>query len=266
MTDHYFGVGYDSARNTELGDDTTKYHRQWFLIKPILLRRVASDLFVGALFDLNQTIATDLNPQMAMDPYVLEDGTSNSNFGAGPVLRFDSRDFPQNAARGVLLQASYAAYATSNAELDGYQIFDLDYRQYLPIVREGSVLAWSVRTRMASGDVPWGELGMLGSPFDLRGYRWGRYRQRTIAYAMAEYRFTFSAGATPAGRAALSRHGLVGWLGAGTLGADIGSLEGVLPNIGAGYRFAVQGRLNARIDVGVGRESQAVYFNFTEAF
>jgi len=181
-------------------------------------------------------------------------------------VRFDSRDFPQNAFRGVLVQGSYAAYVTSNAELGGYQIFDLDYRQYLPIGREGSVLAWALRSRMGFGEIPWGELGMLGSPFDLRGYRWGRYRQKTIAYGMLEYRFTFGAGSGPDGAVALSRHGVVGWLGAGTLGSDLGSLEGALPNIGLGYRFAVQGRLNARVDIGVGRESRAVYFNFTEAF
>jgi hypothetical protein len=107
---------------------------------------------------------------------------------------------------------------------------------------------------------------MLGSPFDLRGYRWGRYRQKAIAYGIAEYRFNFSAGPKSDGAVELSRHGLVGWLGAGTLGDSLASLEGILPNIGVGYRFAVQGRLNARFDIGVGRQSQALYFNFTEAF
>jgi len=266
MSDHYFGVGYDAAKNTDLGDDTTKYHRQWFQIKPTLLRRVVSDLFIGVLLDLNETVATELNPQMAMDPDVTSAGPSNLNFGAGPVLRFDSRDFPQNAFHGAFAQASFAPYVTKNSSLDGYQILDLDYRQYVPIGREGSVLAWMVRTRVGFGDVPWSELGMLGSPFDLRGYRWGRYRQQTIAYGMAEYRYTFSAGSRPDGGVELSKHGLVGWVGAGTLGEDIGSLEGVLPNIGIGYRFAVQHRLNARLDLGIGSESQALYFNFTEAF
>lgn len=266
MSDHYFGVGYDAGKNTELGADTTKYHRQWFQIKPTVLRRVVSDLFIGVLLDLNETVATELNPEMAMDPDVVADGPSNLNFGAGPVLRFDSRDFPQNAFRGVLVQASFAPYVTKNESLDGYQIFDLDYRQYVPIGREGSTLAWMVRTRAGFGEVPWSELGMLGSPFDLRGYRWGRYRQQTIAYGIAEYRYTFTAGARPDGAAELSKHGLVGWVGAGTLGEDVGSLEGLLPNIGVGYRFAVQHRLNVRFDIGIGSESQAFYFNFTEAF
>lgn len=266
MTDHYFGVGYDAAKNTELGDQTTKYHRRWFQLEPTVLRRVVSDLFVGAIVDLNQSVATELNPQMAMDPYVVAGGTEDVNFGAGPVLRFDSRDFPQNAYRGVYFQASYLPYFTKNGNLDGYQILDLDYRQYLSLGREGSTLAWNARTRIGFHDVPWSELGMLGSPFDLRGYRWGRYRQKTIAYGIVEYRFNFSAGSKPDGSVELSPHGVVGWVGAGTLGEGVGSLEGVLPNIGVGYRLAVQGRLNMRVDIGIGSDSQAFYFNFNEAF
>jgi len=39
-----------------------------------------------------------------------------------------------------------------------------------------------------------------------------------------------------------------------------------IPNIGAGYRFEVQNRMNLRIDHGIGKDSQAVYFSFNEAF
>jgi hypothetical protein len=266
MTDHYFGVGYDAGKNTALGDDTTKYHRQWFQLKPTVLWRVVSDLFAGGMIDFNQTLASDLNPTMAADPNVIADGPDNMNIGAGPVVRFDSRDFPQNAFHGIYFQASYVPYLSKKGNHDGYQILDLDYRQYLPLGREGSTLAWTLRTRAGFGDVPWSELGQPGSPFDLRGYRWGRYRQKTMLYGIAEYRFNFSAGSHPDGSLKLSRHGVVGWIGAGTLGEDFGSFEGVLPNAGVGYRFGVQDRLNARFDIGVGRESQAVYFNFTEAF
>ena len=66
--------------------------------------------------------------------------------------------------------------------------------------------------------------------------------RRVVAFALA------SAGAS--------------WLSSGVAHAT----EPSLPNVGVGYRFAVQGRLNARVDIGVGRESQALYFNFNEAF
>lgn len=58
----------------------------------------------------------------------------------------------------------------------------------------------------------------------------------------------------------------MGWLGLGTLGRDYAHLDGLLPNAGLGYRFAIQGRLNARLDFGFGNDSQAFYFNFNEAY
>jgi hypothetical protein len=36
--------------------------------------------------------------------------------------------------------------------------------------------------------------------------------------------------------------------------------------VGLGYRFELQPRSNVRIDIGFGRNSSGIYFNFTEAF
>src|SRR6185436_13252890 len=171
------------------GEQTTEYHRFWWQVKPIVLRRLGGHWFFGLTFDANQTVATELNPRMASDPNVLHDGTNNLNFGMGPTFRFDSRDFPQNAYHGGLFQMSYVPYVNVIGPDPGYRIADIDYRQYLTIGREGSTLAWNLRTRHGLGDVPWGELGQLGSPFDLRGYRWGRYRDRTIVYGIVEYSY-----------------------------------------------------------------------------
>jgi hypothetical protein len=64
-----------------------------------------------------------------------------------------------------------------------------------------------------------------------------------------------------------SRHGFVVWTGIGWIGNNLRDLRGHhLPNIGAGYRFEAQERLNVRIDFGLGIESSGIYFNFTEAF
>jgi len=265
MNDHYFGVGFDAGRNTELGE-ATQYHRFWWQVRPILLRRVQGNWFLGLTVDANQTRASELSPRMAADPAVIADGSNNLNFGVGPTLRFDSRDVPQNAYRGVYLQARFVPYLTAFGNHSGYRVMDLDYRHYVSIGRPGSTLTWNAYTRGAFGEAPWSELGQLGSPFDLRGYRWGRYREKVIVYGIVEYRYVFSAGRLPDGSPDLTRHGAVAWVGLGTLGSDYTHLHGVLPNVGVGYRFAVQGRLNARLDFGVGRDSNAFYFSFNEAY
>ena len=56
------------------------------------------------------------------------------------------------------------------------------------------------------------------------------------------------------------------WVGAGTLGKDVTKWTKWLPNGGAGYRLELQPRMNLRLDVGVGNDSFAFYFNFNEAF
>jgi hypothetical protein len=258
MVDHYFGATYQDARETELGDET-RYHRRSYQLKPVLLGRVASNLFAGVLLDINRTEATEMSAAMAADAAVVAGGSDIANVGSGPVLRLDTRDFPQNAFEGMFLQGSYAMYRSEGVVRTQYQVLELDYRQYVPL--PSATLAWNVRARHGFGDIPWTELGNLGSPYDLRGYRWGRYREKAVAYGILEYRLRFGAAGNE-----LGRHGAVAWAGMGTLGRDAGHLDGVLPNAGVGYRLVVQGRLNARLDVGVGRGERALYFNFSEAF
>jgi len=64
----------------------------------------------------------------------------------------------------------------------------------------------------------------------------------------------------------LSKSGFVAWIGGGTLGETVGDFNKWLPNVGFGYRFEVQPRMNLRVDIGFGKESRGFYFNFNEAF
>ena len=100
------------------------------------------------------------------------------------------------------------------------------------------------------------------------GYTWGRYRDKGMFFWLAEYRHTF---VKPNGE--LSKSGVVAWMGSGTIydpeNMNIGnSSESLswLPNLGVGYRFELQPRLNLRLDFGIGRETTGFYFNMTEAF
>jgi hypothetical protein len=80
-------------------------------------------------------------------------------------------------------------------------------------------------------------------------------------FLIPEYRHTFKKK-----NGELSKQGAVVWAGVGTLGDAVSNLDGWLPNIGLGYRFEVQPRMNVRFDIGFGKESMGFYFNFCEAF
>jgi hypothetical protein len=85
-----------------------------------------------------------------------------------------------------------------------------------------------------------------------------------MVFAIAEGRYTFLKADQ-----SLSQHGAVAWIATGTIfdqGLTDGTDLGWLPNFGFGYRFEVQPRMNVRLDIGIGRESSGIYFNFNEAF
>jgi hypothetical protein len=271
MPDNYWGVGYDKARNTKKGENTTAYDRFWWQIYPRVLWQFRKGTFAGLGLDFNQTVASNLSAGVAADPDIQEQGTDNYNGGMGLIFVHDSRDVPVNAYKGWYLSGSAISYGRYLGSDNKYQVYAIDYRHYRQIVRPGSTLAWQVYTRYCTGDVPWAELTQVGNPFNLRGYYWGHYRDAAGTFAILEYRYKFmterQSRFRPEEGKKESRHGPVAWVGLGAIGPGYGEQWGNwMPNGGFGYRFEVQPRMNARIDFGWGYESFGVYFNFTEAF
>ena len=261
MKDNYWGVGYDAGLEPNAADSTTKYHRRWFKFSPKLIWRVKGDLMVGGVLDLNTTVASEVNPAMAQDPEFQKSGPDNSNAGVGLVVQFDSRDVASNAWRGAYVGLTITSYGGWLGGDNQYETYLLDYRQYHTWKRSGRTIAWQIKSRIGAHNVPWPELSMAGTGYDLRGYVEGRFRDRATLIGLVEYRHMFL---RDNGR--LSRHGFVVWTGAGTLGPELARLHGMLPNVGVGYRLELQPRANGRVDIGFGHGTTGIYFNFTEAF
>lgn len=263
MPDHYFGVGFMNGLTRALGPDSTAYRRTWWQLSPTTLVRVKGPLYVGTLLDFTGTAARDVSAGVAADPDFARGGRVVVNTGFGITLNVDTRDVPVNAWRGLLLSVAFIGYGPWFGANTTWQALQLDYRHYVTLFREGSTLCWQVKHRSTWGEVPWSELSQLGTPWDLRAYRWGQYRDRSATSVVVEYRFML-----PVAKERLwSRLGFAGWLGVGALGAGVlPDVERLLPSAGLGVRVEVQPRIMLRLDVGFGRESRAVYFNFLEAF
>jgi hypothetical protein len=263
MPDHSFGVGFENGLTRPQGDATTLYRRTWWQVTSAFLFRVFGPVFVGTTFDFTGTLTRDESAGVRADPDFQRGGPRVVNSGWGATLSIDTRDVPVNAWRGVYLAATWLGYAPWAGATTQWQAFNLDYRQYVTLGRPGSTLAWQVKYRTAWGEVPWSDLSQLGTPWDLRAYRWGRYRDRTALSAVVEYRFMLPFAPT----SFFSRFGLAGWLGVGALGeGPVPDVLHLLPAAGVGARFDVQTRITLRLDFGFGRESRAVYLNFLEAF
>lgn len=261
MPDNYWGVGYEKAFYTLKSDSTTKYDRLWWQLNPKFLWQFKPHHFIGLNLDLNYTHGSNPSEGVSTDEYYIKFNDRPFNSGLGLVYQYDSRDIPVNAWKGLFAEINFTMYSKYLGGNNDYQMLSLDLRKYFNIMRKGNTLAFQLKGRFTTGEVPYGEMSMIGTPFDLRGYTWGRYRDESIVFLIPEYRYTFLKK-----NGELSKHGAVAWVGAGSLGDAITHFDKWLPNAGIGYRFEAQPRMSVRFDIGFGKETSGFYFNFCEAF
>ncbi|WP_063769061.1 BamA/TamA family outer membrane protein [Flammeovirga sp. OC4] len=269
--DNYYGVGFGLNQDTPRSDSTTQFFQNSISVNgSFLFRSGTSDFFIGPSFDVTYRNLSEIAKDMAMDPtYIAQGGTDTGmtimNVGIGFEVSYDTRDIPANAWAGIFFDLNARYYDTWLGSDSRWGFITAEYRQYklLPFLGERKVLAWTAKVRSAIGDVPFTDMSLIGSPFDLRGYYLGQYRDKTSAFAMAEYRNMFNSKSK-----LVSKLGFAVWGGVGMVGPDLVTPGGVLPNFGAGLRVEVQPRMNFRVDLG--RDPLAgqnlVYFNMTEAF
>ncbi len=264
LADHYYGVGYEKGLSTQF-PDSTSYRRKFWQIYGKPMWKINRTMYVGFIGDFNYTQAIEVNDFMLADEDFIRDGPENYNTGVGLAVSYDTRDFPQNAYSGALLSVSVSNYGRSFGGKNTYQVFDIEYRKYfsLSTQKAGRILAIDFHARHTFNDVPYGELSYSGSPFDIRGYRILRFRDRVANNLVVEYRHKFHGNSFMA-----KKSGFVLWAGLGSIGPETGKsfFVNTLPNVGIGYRFEAEHRLNVRIDFGIGKESNGLYFNFQEAY
>ncbi len=269
MPDNYWGVGFDTNQATDANDNVTAFERTWLDLAAEALFKVNDNLFIGPNYSLNYTKGSNITDWIAQDEYFMYYNERPFNMGIGATIRYDSRDLPANAWEGKYFDLEFTQYGHYIGGNNNYNLLLLDYRQYTRINhQDGRILAWQLCTRNTFGDVPYNELSQLGNPFDLRGYPWGKFRNKGKAYGVVEYRHTFKKKSGD-----LSKYGAVAWVGGGTIyntGNDPlidDAPTGFLPNTGIGFRYELQPRMNLRLDFGVGRDGlQGFYFNINETF
>ncbi|MCD7938485.1 MAG: BamA/TamA family outer membrane protein, partial [Tannerellaceae bacterium] len=222
--------------------------------------------------DLNYDRFKDPAPGILEAPSYIADGGGENGYknfssGLGFLVSYDTRDLPANAYRGVYFDAKGLWYNKLFGSDNNFYKVELEYRQY-KLVGKRKVIAWTVQSEHRFGHIPINKYTLTGTPFDLRGYYMGQYRDRSSHVLLAEYRQMINTDGTTRFKRILNRVGFVAWAGSGFMGPTPMKIEGVLPNAGVGLRFEVQPRLNIRIDIGHNfrNNSTLFYMNMTEAF
>ena len=271
--DNFYGLGYNTNKNYVRSDTTSQYRYSGIQFNPWFLFRLGnSNIFAGPQIDINYDDITEPAKHLVDEPsYKAAGGTSkgytNFNSGVGFLLTYDSRDIPANAYRGMYLDFRGMMYTKFLGSDDNFYRLEIDYRQYKSLGKR-RVLAWTAQSKNVFGDVPLTQYVLTGTPFDLRGYYMGQYRDKSSHVVMAEYRQMINTDKSTWVKRMLNHVGFVGWAGCGFMGPTIGKIEGVLPNYGIGLRIEVQPRMNVRLDLGKNTVNNQTlfYFNMTEAF
>ncbi len=267
MPDNYWGVGYDAGNKLAVPNNTTSYHREWVSLEGSVVRRITKGFFVGFSYDFNRTKATDLNSVMSNDSFIIKYGKNITNFGLGLAIELDRRDNVQNPYKGHLVSLSFKKYnrILKFSDSNEFSKITLDLRKYFSI-QERKTLALQYKLQIADGDTPWSDLPQLGTPFDLRGYTWGRFRDKLAMFGISEYRHMFSGQNMLSLQRYLKHLGFVIWTGIGSVAPGYDQIEDFLFNVGAGLRVEIQPRLNLRVDYGIAKDSKSIYVSFSEAF
>ena len=281
--ENFYGIGYSTNKDYPRGEDTSEYRYSGVQVNPWFLFRLGkSNFFAGPQIDFNYDKKKDVltyydkitKPAAGMieqPSYIAAGGTehgySNLSSGVGFLLTYDTRDIPANAYRGTYLDFRGMMYNKAFGSDDNFYRLEIDYRQYKTLGRR-RVLAWTVQTKNVFGDVPLTKYALSGTPFDLRGYYMGQFRDKSSHVVMAEYRQMINTDKSNWVKKMLSHVGYVAWGGCGFMGPTPGKIEGVLPNLGLGLRIEVQPRMNVRLDFGrdMVNKQNLFYFNMTEAF
>lgn len=269
---NFYGIGYDEIKAAEnlndlYGKDSVTFHKANVQFFPRFVWEVKPHIYVGALLDFNYSKSKEMPEWMAQNSQILKFGNKYHNIGIGALLQYDTRDDVATPFSGMFLSAMGTIYGKYLGGNNNYEIIELEYRQFKQVFKRRSTLAWTAKTQISMDNVPYTELPGFGNPFDLRGYTWGKYRDKSMAYGIVEYRHMFMSQEAYERGAFWSKFGVVGWVGTGTIGKTPADWNKWKLNYGVGLRIQLQPRKNFRLDIGKEPgQKWGIYMNMTEAF
>jgi hypothetical protein len=252
----FWGIGSDSEESAE-----EDYSSRNILGAINFQRRLGSAWWVGLLYDYADYDLTEREPGGLLDSGLFLGSNGGQASGIGIFATHDTRDDINYPHTGGLLEVSATRYDSRLGSDFNFSRYVLDARVFVSLGVQ-HVLALQGYSKITNGEVPFQQLARIGVASDLsmmRGYHDGRFLDKDSVLTQAEYRFPIS-----------GRWGSAVFGGLGEVVPVLGDL--IILDLkwtaGAGLRFRAsqQEAINLRLDVGVGEEGAALYFNIFEAF
>lgn len=243
--DFYYGIGPDTPESDEL-----LYESNRFVFEAGMFKNLGNQVFAGLgirhLNYRNVSAETDISPFPELQ--------NTSIFGIKAALFKDSRNSLLTPTSGKMFRAELG----HNVGDKDYARISVDLRQYRSF-NEKHTLAIRLYNRFTLNTPAFYDYAVLGGDDFVRGYFFGRFRDKHLSTFQAEFR-------TPL----FWKLGLSLFGGISTVYPDFNMItEHLRPNYGAGIRFLVdkEGNTYLRMDYALGAEDQSgFYISFGESF
>lgn len=252
--DVFYGIG-DAAERSP-GEDYTPVYADVEVSPKLRLSR-RHRLYLGPTVRVAHTSIEDRQAGGLLDRGTVPGARGGWTVQGGGRAFWDRRDDLLYPRRGAYVEASLAAADPAIGSDFAFTRARLDARGYVPVPGPCCVLSLQAVGELRGGTPPFYELGKLGGARLLRGHFEGRYRDRQLFAAQAEYRFPIA-----------WRFGGVAFAGLGMVAADLGDATGAEARAaaGIGLRFRpTRDPVHIRLDAAYGDELR-FYLDVGEAF
>lgn len=256
----YHGIGTDTPI-----DFTAKVDANQIIIKERVLRKLKNNIYIGLELDYQRLSGVDFvlaDPEnMNFDFPRGNEGSDNIGLGLG--LIHDSRHNVLNVREGLFSELAFLHYNPAWGSTYEFTSVLSDTRYYKKMGKN-NVLATQVLGQFNFGDIPFNQLALMGGESIMRGYYYGRYRDRNQLAAQVEYRFL------PVPLKFTKRIGFAVFAGVGSVFNQVDDLNfsNFVASGGVGLRFLIFPKKDiwTRIDFAVTEESTGFYFFVGESF
>lgn len=246
--DLYYGIGANTPETNELTFESTRIKTEINLLK-----KIRNKLFLG--FGLRYFNYSKIHFFEKPNPY--SELQNSSNFGIKLIALHDSRNNILTPTAGTFIEIKN----TFNFSKNNYDQIAFDFRKYYkPFKKYTHVFAGRAYHSSVLGTPAFYDQSLIGSDKFVRGYFYGRFRDKNLTTIQLEYRMKL-----------FWRFGLATFGGVSMIYPNLKNLDNnmVKPNLGAGLRFLVDKKENTflRFDYAIGTGKQSgFYVSFGESF
>ncbi|MCU0387912.1 MAG: outer membrane protein assembly factor, partial [Chitinophagaceae bacterium] len=184
--DRFWGIGNETPES-----NLSEYLFNRTRVQLRALNRVSKYLYVGALWQSDWYTNVDwFNVKEEVNLDSVPGTGDNRLIGLGPAILYDSRDNPYAPFKGLYAELQTTFFSEALGSEFGFQRILADVRKFVPLGKKpGHLFAFQTVFNFSIGpEIPFREMGRLGSPMIMRGYFNGRFKDRHMGEIQAEYR------------------------------------------------------------------------------